>query len=277
MQVEFASRRSANAATNADFVSATPNVVVVLDGSSSPPGLATGCVHSASWFVYRLGIELLKCFTMEINSASSDLLMQAITNVNSFHIATCDIMHPGNPSCAVAVLRERDETIDFLVVGSTIVLLEEIDYIRVVSDAQLDNVAGARHKEAYQKRIAYAADRLRPPEPASPVSQYGHIDWKRPVSTSLLAVDHAMTGNTDRRSVHRAAVLSDGAAQLANESRLVDWRRFLDQLEEDGPEALIDQSLQIGRSEQDRQHTEIANEHDNVTAVVCRFRYRSHD
>ena len=59
MQVTLASRRSPDATSNEDFIAATPGVVVVIDGASVPPGLATGCVHGTAWFAHRLGAHLL--------------------------------------------------------------------------------------------------------------------------------------------------------------------------------------------------------------------------
>jgi hypothetical protein len=273
VQIALASLRSPDAAASEDFVIATQNVLVVLDGTSSPPEITTGCIHSAAWFVHRLGVAILDCFTMDMDSTPSMNLAQAITNLNSYHIATCDIMHPRNPSSAVAVLREREETIDFLVLGSTIVLLDEPGAVRMVSDIR----AGVEPQVEYQKQTGSATDDLRSPESASQIFQHNHIDWMHPVGTNPFVADHALTGVVHRRNLRRAAVLSDGAVRLANDSGLVDWSRFLDRLEDDGPGALIDRLRHFERSEQDQQHKVPADASHDATAAVCRFRYRPQD
>jgi hypothetical protein len=48
---------------NEDFVGATPDAVVVLDGAGYPARLRTGCVHTVAWYTRMLGSSLLAMLT----------------------------------------------------------------------------------------------------------------------------------------------------------------------------------------------------------------------
>jgi hypothetical protein len=150
MQVTLTSRRSPDATTNEDFIAATTSVVVVVDGASVPPGLATGCVHGTAWFARQLGTQLLALLSTEADHSPAVSLAQAISHVAALHAQTCDLGHPGSPSATVAILREQPETVDYLVLGDTTLLLEEPAGIRVVTDDRLENVASIQHGAMHQ-------------------------------------------------------------------------------------------------------------------------------
>jgi hypothetical protein len=150
MQVTLASHRSPDATSNEDFIAATTGAVVVIDGASVPPGLATGCVHGTAWFARRLGAQLLALLTAEPDQSPAESLAQAITDVAALHADTCDVGHPGSPSATVAVLHEQPDTVDYLVLGDTTILLEQPAGIRVVTDDRLEQVAAAEHGAMHQ-------------------------------------------------------------------------------------------------------------------------------
>jgi hypothetical protein len=150
MQVSLASRQSPDATSNEDFIAATAGVVVVVDGASVPSGLATGCVHGTAWFARRLGVQLLGLLTTQADYGPGDSLAQAISDVASMHADTCDLSHPGSPSATVAFLREQPETVDYLVLGDTTILLEEPAGIRVITDDRLEHIASVQHSAMHQ-------------------------------------------------------------------------------------------------------------------------------
>jgi len=150
MQITLASRRSPDAASNEDFIAATPGVVVVIDGASVPAGLGTGCIHGTAWYARRLGTQLLALLTTQANRSSADSLARAITDVAALHADSCDLGHPGSPSATVAILREQPDAVDCLVLGDTTVLLEEPTGIRILTDDRLENVAVGQHGAMHQ-------------------------------------------------------------------------------------------------------------------------------
>jgi hypothetical protein len=271
MQIAFASRGSRNAATNEDFVAATARVVVVLDGASAPPGEETGCVHGTPWFVRRLGAALLDIFESQTRQAPSDDLAQAIVNVNALHINMCDLAHPGTPSAAVAILREQGEMIEFLLLGEATLLLDEPPGIRVVIDDRLKRVATADQAALVQLGTGSSS------QGSNSAVRAGHAVHRRDsdglwgASTNPNAADRALTGTIHRRELRRAAVLTDGAARLADYFRMMDWPSFLDLLDRGGPEALIERLRDVERSDPRGQRWPRVRVHDDATAVLCHF------
>ena len=100
----------------------------------------------------------------------NDALASAIQAVASLHADTCQLDHPGGPSASVALLREADQTVDYLVLADSTILLDEPAGIQVISDDRLAQVAvaehSAMHREAtgsltHQRRYAELVTELR--------------------------------------------------------------------------------------------------------------------
>jgi hypothetical protein len=270
MQVTLASRRSPDATNNEDFIAATTGVVVVMDGASVPPGLATGCVHGTAWFARRLGTQLLALLTTQADRSPADGLAQAITDVAASHADTCDLGHPGSPSATVAILREQPDTVDCLVLGDTTILLEEPAGIRVLTDDRLEHVAGVQHRAMHQHATG-SADHAR--SFAQLVTEQrrhrNHPDGFWVASTDPSAAQHALIDTAPRDGLHRAAVLSDGATRLVDRFGLLDWPSFLNALAEQGPDAIIGQVRAAEHSDPDGQRWPRGKRHDDASAAYC--------
>jgi hypothetical protein len=268
MLVTLASRRSPDAITNEDFIAATAGVVVVIDGASVPPGLATGCVHGTAWFARRLGTQLLALLTTEADRSPADSLAQAISDVAALHADTCDLGHPGSPSATVAILREQPDAVDCLVLGDTTILLEEPAGIRVVTDDRLEHVAGVQHRAMHQHATG-SADHAR--SFAQLVTEQrrhrNHPDGFWVASTDPSAAQHALTDTAVRDGLPRAAVLSDGATRLVDRFGLLDWPSFLDTLAQQGPEAIIGQVRAAESSDPEGRRWPRGKRHDDASAV----------
>ena len=194
MQVTLASRRSPDATSNEDFIAATASVVVVVDGASVPPGLATGCMHGTAWFAHRLGTQLLGLLTTQAGHSPADSLAQAISEVATMHADTCDLGHPGSPSATVAILREQPQTIDYLVLGDTTILLEEPAGIRVLTDDRLEHVAASQHGAMHQQATGSADHARSFAELVTEQRRHrNHPDGFWVASTDPAAAQHALT------------------------------------------------------------------------------------
>jgi hypothetical protein len=123
MHVAFATQPAPGAGVNEDAVTTTDRVVVLLDGTSVPQGLEIGCRHGTAWYVAHLGTELLGQLTDQPDQLLTDALASAIQAVGSLHADTCQLDHPGGPSAAVALLREAEQTVDYLVLADATILL----------------------------------------------------------------------------------------------------------------------------------------------------------
>lgn len=88
---------------NEDWVGATADAVVVLDGLSAPEGFDSGCLHGTVWYVRQLGNQLVHLASVDHDEPLAEHLRAAITAVADLHADTCDLDHPGTPAATVAV------------------------------------------------------------------------------------------------------------------------------------------------------------------------------
>jgi hypothetical protein len=102
----------------------------------------------------------------------------------------------------VTILCEQPETVDYLVLGDTTLLLEEPAGIRVVTDDRLENVASIQHGAMHQ-HAAGSADHDR--SFAELVTEQrrhrNHPDGFWVASTDPTAAQHALTDSAPPPSV----------------------------------------------------------------------------
>lgn len=129
---------------NEDWVSATPRVIVVLDGATART--ETGCVHGVAWYAATLGAavaERAEDPRVPLRAA----LAGAIRDVAALH-PECDIDHPGTPSAAAAVVRFTDDRVEYLVLGDVYVVLDPGGEVRAITDDRISRTARTQRAEA---------------------------------------------------------------------------------------------------------------------------------
>lgn len=167
MEVSFASWPGSLSKANEDFVAASPSVAVVLDGLSAPPPLATGCLHGAPWFVAQLGAQVMSAATTTGEEPLQDLVAGAIMRVADSHAHSWDLDHPGTPSSSLAVPREQDQRVEYLLLFDSVIILDGPSGLAVVTDRRVDEFArqedlatrehligSPAHQERVQKLVA---------------------------------------------------------------------------------------------------------------------------
>jgi hypothetical protein len=272
MQLTLAIQPAPGAAANEDFVAAAPEGVVVLDGASVSAGLEIGCHHGTAWFVQQLGTTLLTLLVTEPDRPLAAVLGQAIGDVAGRHAGICDLAHPGTPSAAVAILRERRQLVDYLVLADAIVVLDLPGGVQVVTDDRLAQLATVEHAAMHQQPTGTAVHRQRYAELMAELQRQRNSDdgyWV--ASSNPEAAVHALTGTVNRGGLRRAAVLTDGATRLADRFGLLDWAGLLDVLQRNGPASLIEQVRDAERSDPEGRRWPRSKRHDDATAVFCRF------
>jgi Protein phosphatase 2C len=255
---------------NEDFVAATPDAVVLLDGAGTPIGSESGCAHGVAWFVRRLGTTLLASMTRDDGSNLIECLASSIGEVRSLHADTCDLEHPGSPSATVVALRVRDEAIDYLVLADSVLVLDLSTELRVITDdheAQIGRQFRARmdawpngtpeHEKAQREYVeSLRAHRNRP----------GGF-WV--ASNAPEAATQALTGSVPRTQVHAAAVFSDGASRLVDRFGLAIWDDVLKTLDMHGPGELLRQVREAEKSDPSGSRWPRGKVHDDATVVYC--------
>lgn len=164
----------------------------------------------------------------------------ALEQVAALH-PECDLRHPGTPSATVAVLRERDDVLEHLVLADSAVVLEGRAGHSTITDLRVDDAlpelravveqfethtpehrAALRHLVAEQRKVRNTAD--------------GY--WVAAAAPEAAA--HALTGSTPPEEVRAAAVMSDGVSRLVTEYQMATWNDVFTALRSGRPVKLID-------------------------------------
>lgn len=247
MLISHATRPSPDVKRNEDLVVTGPGFAVVLDGATTAPGVDTGCVHDVPWLVARLGAELGRLLLTESESLP-DTLSAAIQGVMAQHADTCDMTNPDSPSSTAALLRERDDQVDYLVLSDSPIVLRRRDgSIEVVHDNRNDFLPGYSVEVVREQRNAPGGF------------------WV--ASNKPEAAHEALSSSVARDQLDSVGMFTDGASRLAERHGLR-WAGLMRLLDEEGPAAVIDRVR-----DEDAQIAGHApgKVHDDATAVLCRF------
>lgn len=259
-----------SAKANEDWAGATMHAAIVLDGITAPAELGTGCIHTTPWYVSTLGALVLASAEADPDLPLSDALAEGIRRVASLHADTCDLLHPGTPSTTVAVARERDGALEYLVLSDATAVIDSENGIEVFTDKRVEDVAEAE-RDAAQKQPPGSPERRRLMQHLV-TEQRRHKN--RPggywvAGANPEAVEHAVTGV--RQNIRRAALLTDGAAALAADYNLVDWGGLLDVLETAGATKLIRRVRQAEAADPDARRWPRYKRSDDAAAVYLEF------
>ncbi|MGY0236553.1 hypothetical protein [Longispora urticae] len=260
MRVSFASESGRLDGRNEDWAGATSRVAVVLDGLTE--AAETGCVHGTPWFVAQLGWRLSGAGE---SVPLDEVLRVAIRDVALLHRDTCELGHPGSPGCTVAMVRERGDEVDYLVLSDATVVLDVGDEPLVVCDKSVEN---------FFRDKAAVAGQARGGQPLYDLIQAQQKIRNQPggywiAQTDPSAASHARVGTVS--GVRGALLMSDGAALLAAEFGVLTWAELVEVGYSQGPSALI----ALTREWEDRDPEGVRwpryKRRDDATAVVCRF------
>ena len=260
-----------SAKPNEDFIAVTDDLVVMLDGATTPGAVITGCSHSTRWFARSLGTEIFAHVEADPTRGLADSLALAIQALNERHQATCDVTHPGHPSATVALLRETADAFEYLVLAdSTVVIESKAAGVQIISDNRLDAVAAADHEQLLAAPHGSPEHELAFVEFTTKLqkfrNQHGGF-WV--ASTKPEAAYEAIAGRVDHTDFVQAAVLTDGASRLADRFQQADWINVLDILSIDGPGHLINQVRETEAADPDGKRWPRGKVHDDATAAYC--------
>jgi hypothetical protein len=247
MLISQATQASPDAKRNEDLVVTGPDFAVVLDGATKAPGVETGCIHDVPWLVTRLGAELARLLLTESESLP-DTLRRAIEGVMAQHADTCDLANPDSPASTVAMLRERDDSIDYLVLSDSPIVLRGTDgSIEVIHDNRNDFLPGYTVEIVRQVRNAPGGF------------------WV--ASNKPEAAYEALANSVTRDRLDCAGLFTDGASRLAERHGLR-WAGLIELLDQHGPAGVIDR---VRHEDQQIAGSTPGKVHDDATAVLCRF------
>ncbi|MFJ3998640.1 protein phosphatase 2C domain-containing protein [Streptomyces parvus] len=261
--------RPGGPAPNEDWVASTPTIAIVLDGLSTA-GLETGCRHGVPWYVAHLGGHLTASLAAPETSLRN-ALAEALERVAASH-PECDLRNPGTPSATVAVVRQRDENFDHLVLADSPVVLESHDDFTVITDLRVDSVLPdlraeveqhethtTEHKEALQRFVS-AQRQMRNTK-----------DGYWVAAASPEAADHVITGTIAIKDLRSLAVMSDGVSRLVTEYRAATWPGVFSTLRGGGPHALIDTVRKVEATDPTGRRWPRYKSGDDASVAFCQW------
>lgn len=270
MQCHWYTEASSSTKPSEDFVLTAPGVAVVLDGLGTPAGLETGCKHGTRWYVSQLGFFLASRASALPEQSLADITAEAIDQVSLSHADTCDLNHPGTPSSSVTVLRMQGNTVDYLVLHDSTIVLDGPSGYTVLTDPRAHDIVKEEHEETLRYRIGT-------PEHSEAVRRLvnaqrplrNHPDGYWVAAATPGAAHHAVTGSASRAGTVRAALLTDGASSLVDCYEEMTWPVLLDTLEEQGPKAVISKVRNLEQMDPEGVRWPRYKTSDDATATVC--------
>jgi hypothetical protein len=228
--------------------------VVVLDGVTPPRG-ETGCLHSVPWFTARLGGALTELTVSATDLTLPEILARAIARTAEAHADTCELSHPRTPQATVALARWSAETVEYLVLSDSALLLQDPDgTVTAVLDDRL----------ARLPRSALASDAL---VDATLRNREGGF-FTAAADPSVAA--RAVAGALPRREVRALAALTDGAARWTEVFREGDWQALFELVAKEGARSLVDRVRELETADRrERAFVRRGKTHDDATAVYA--------
>ncbi|MFF4650181.1 protein phosphatase 2C domain-containing protein [Streptomyces sp. NPDC001380] len=272
MQVEMAGEPQHPGRESEDFAAATPEALVLLDGSGPPAGTESGCRHGTAWYVRRLGVHLLARLTDRADRTAAQCLADAIAETAALHGARCDLAHPDTPAATVVAVRRSGTALEYAVLGDSLLVLHpRAGEPRVVGDDQpfpagellrrqvREEAPGSPERAAALTRYALAVRAAR---------NSGHGPW---IAAALpRAAEHARTGTVPLAGLRGLAALSDGAGRYVDLLGLGGWPEALALMAGSGPGELLARVRAAEASDPRCERWPRGKVRDDATAVYAR-------
>jgi hypothetical protein len=240
---------------NDDGYLAGPGFAAVLDGCTDPGCRDSGCAHDVPWLVARLSGNLAAALSTGFDRPLPELLAEAIRRTCGEHGDACDLSNPDSPSSTVTILRESGDTVDYLVLADSPLLLEYTDgALDVIVDDQVNHLPSYTYDSVARLRNAAGGF------------------WV--ASTAPEAAWQGVSGSVPRNRLRRALLLTDGASRLA-ERYGRPWRELLDLADRAGVRELLRQvhreDAAAQRIRESTGESVRGKVYDDATAVLCRI------
>ncbi|MEU6255014.1 protein phosphatase 2C domain-containing protein [Streptomyces sp. NPDC047043] len=258
MRTELVSEPGDPARPNEDFAavvlpaSGQGGAVVALDGVTPPRG-GTGCLHSVAWYTARLGGALTELTVSLPDVPLPEALSRAISRTAATHADTCDLSHPRTPQATVVVARWSPETVEYLVLSDSALLVESSEgSVTAVLDDRLSRLP----------RSALATDAI--VDSAVRNKEGGFFT----AAADPAVAERAVTGTLPRAGVRSLAALTDGATRWVEKFREGDWEDCLRLVRKEGAGALVRRVRALERADAEkRTYLRRSKTHDDATVV----------
>lgn len=271
MLVSLATAPASPDRLNEDFAAVSDSLAVLLDGATIPPGTTQSCEHDARWFTRELGGRIFADLSAAPRKPIAAAVAHAIADTAKVHAETCELDDHTHPSATVVVLRERPSAYEFFILGDSTIVFDTTEQSPVArTDRRLAHVATAERQQVHQtsygslERQSARAELLRAERAAR-----NSVDGYWIAATNPDAASHAIEGSIGRTRLRRAALLTDGAANIVDRYQLMDWSQALDIIANGGPLSLIEDVRQAEARDPKAKQWPRSKQHDDATIVYC--------
>ncbi|WP_330459788.1 protein phosphatase 2C domain-containing protein [Streptomyces sp. NBC_00820] len=225
---------------------------ILLDGVT-PPRDGTGCLHTVPWFTSRLGGALTELTLSSRDLTLPEVLSRAIGRTSEAHANTCDLSHPRTPQATVVLARWSADTLDYLVLSDSALLLRSpAGTVTPVLDDRLGRLP----------RSALATDAL---VDATLRNKEGGFFT---AAADPSVAGRAVTGTVPRHEVRALTALTDGATRWTEKFREGDWTALFDLVAKEGARSLVDRVRELESADlQERTFPRRGKAHDDATVL----------
>ncbi len=252
---------------NEDFVVATPDIAIVVDGAGIPFG---GCHHGVAWYARQLGVNTLGALTRDAGLPLVEGLAAGIDSVAALHRGTCDLSNPGTPCAAIGILRLGTDQIDVLALSDVSVVVDLDTGLQVTCDLSIEVLSGTEPEAVAGHRFGTPGhvEALTALVARQTATRNRRDGWWVAAANPEAAY-HAHTAIFTRAAMRRASVFSDGATRPVDQMARYEWPEYLDLLDKTGPAGLIAQLRAIEMSDPDGDRFPRTKRHDDATIAYC--------
>lgn len=222
---------------NEDFVIASADLAVVVDGAGIPFG---GCHHGVAWYARQLGVRTAAALAASADIPLAEGLAEGIASVAALHADTCDLTNPGTPCAAIGILRIGLHHVDALALSDVSVVVDLDTGPEVTCDLSIEEISGT-------EPAAVAGMRFGTPEHTAALAELVARQtatrnraggwWVAAADPN--AAQYARVASYPVGAMRRAAVFSDGATRPVDQMEIYGWPEYLDLLDKLGPAGLI--------------------------------------
>ena len=202
---------------NEDFVIATPEISVVVDGAGVPFG---GCHHGVSWYARQLGTRTMAALTSDPVLPLADGLAAGIEAVADLHRESCDLGDPGTPCAAIGILRIGSDTVDTLALSDVSIVVDLVTGLEVTCDLSIEEISGTEPDAVMGLRFGTAehAAALAALVARQTATRNRRDGWWV-AAADPEAARYAHVAGHPRSALRRAAAFTDGATRPVDQMR----------------------------------------------------------
>jgi hypothetical protein len=250
---------------NEDFVVATTDLAIVVDGAGIPFG---GCHHGVAWYARQLGTQTLAALVASPDLPLREGLSEGIAAVAALHEGTCDLTNPGTPCAAVGILRFGPHNVDTLALSDVSIVVDLDTGPEVTCDLSIEEISGTEPDAVIGFRFGTAghASALATLVDRQTATRNQPDGWWVAAASPEAAM-HAHAASYPIEAVCRAAAFSDGATRPVDQMGLCGWPEYLDLLDKMGPRGLISYVRTIEIGDPDGERHPRTKRHDDASVA----------